>query len=218
MTDKKRDRDKLLALLLAAYLLSQKDIARVTLAIATGYLVSMQAAYREAAATVGSDGTEWEPSQAEEDTAHMWAQEQAQGIAETYARDLTSAINTYLESYQEESGGSLVGASAHAGKVIGDWCKERASWKSEQMSNSSCGSGGDAGISKFLVDLTNGQFVDTETGEAVKMEDYAIAVLPEQAGCPTCKTYAGLLWDIQDTLPEFPLHTSCGHERVLMMV
>ncbi|HZU01545.1 MAG TPA: hypothetical protein VFA10_17890 [Ktedonobacteraceae bacterium] len=217
---KDKDHARLLALLLAAYLLSQKQIMTLAQTIETGYLASQQAAYREAAATVGSDdATDWEPSPEQEDAAHEWAQAQAQGIADTYKADLTSAIETYLNSYEQEVD-SLDGAEAHAGSVLGEWATKRATWKSEQIANYSCGSGGDAGTQAFIVDLEGGNVIDSETGEAVEIGDYGIACLPEESTNDVCASVAGQVFDIsdRDSLPDMPAHGGCPHEYLIVSV
>ena len=212
------DRDAILALLLAAYLLTQADISAMVASIAAGYLVSMQAAYREAASTVGSaDGQDWTPSQEDEQAAQDWAQSQAQGIANTYKADLTAAILVFLDAWQHEKG-DLSGAMAAAPGIIGQWSDKRAQWKSQQVSSDACGSGGEAGTSAFLVDLEGGLFIDTETGEVVNIGNYGIAVLPDEARCFECLDWAGGVYDVQDDVPDFPIHSWCGHERVLVMV
>lgn len=210
----------LLALLLAAYMLSAGDVRTMSAALATGYLVSMQAAYQEAASTVGSsDGQNWTPSQDDQQTAQTWAEAQAAGIAATYASDLKGAITTFLDTWQKEKG-NLQGAQQAATTILGQWAQKRAAWKSQQVSNYSCGSGGQAGTDAFLVDLEGGYLIDTETGEAIAIGDYAIAVLPETSSNDLCRDFAGYLFDISedDAIPDFPIHGNCPHEKVLVMV
>lgn len=220
MPDRDHDKDALLALLYAAYLLTQADITALAEAVASGYLVSMQAAYREAAATVGStNGQDWTPSPEQEQAARQWATEQAQGIADTYHADLKSAIETVLDAWQDEQG-DLTGVMAHAPQLVGAWAEKRAGWKSEQVSNYSCGSGGQAGTSAFVVDMEAGNVIDTDTGEAADIGDYAIACLPEEASNDVCATVAGQTFDVQDwrELPEMPAHGNCPHEYLVVAV
>lgn len=211
-------RDALLALLLAAYLLTADDISTLAAAIAVGYLASMQAAYREAAGTVGSDDT-WTPDEQQQEQAQAWARNQAQGIADTYNADLQAAIVLFLDAWTKEQG-SLDGAQRAAPAALGAWSKSRAQWKGQQISNYSCGSGADAGTSAFLVDLENGMLIDTETGEVVEIGDYAIGCLPEESSSDICKTVAGQMFDIseRDSLPDMPNHPSCPHEYVIVQI
>lgn len=214
------DKDALLTLLYAAYLLTQGDITVLAEAIASGYLVSMQAAYREAAATVGSaNGQDWTPSPEQEQAARQWATEQAQGIADTYHADLKSALETVLDAWQDEQG-DLTGVMARAPQLVGAWADKRAGWKSEQVSNYSCGSGGQAGTAAFVVDLEAGNVIDTETGEVVEIGGYVIACLPVEASNDVCATVAGQTFDVSQfaDLPALPAHGSCPHEYLVTLV
>ena len=218
--ERDHDRDALLALLLAAYLLTRDDITALSEAIASGYLISMQAAYREAAATVGSAiGQRWTPSSEQERAVRQWAAGQAAGIVATYQNDLKAAITTVLDAWQEEQG-SLTGVMQHAPQIVGAWAEKRAQWKAPQVSNYSCGSGGQAGTSAFVVDVEAGNVIDTDTGEAMEIGDVGIACLPETASNDVCATVAGQTFDAQEwrDLPVMPAHSNCPHEYVVVMV
>jgi hypothetical protein len=208
----------------AAFAIGKDEIAAMADAIMNGFLASMKAAYHASTRALGLSSSQWAPSDEETATIEEWAAEQASAIAATYADNLDSASETFLDAYE----GDIEAAAAAAGDVIGTWAMERADWKAEQISNYTCGSGDYSGIDAFVGDFEGedvapedaAAFIDPVTGEPISPDKYVIACLPDSSTNDICATVAGQTFALDQwaDLPIMPAHGNCPHQYLVIGV
>jgi hypothetical protein len=200
--------EELVILLIAAFLLTTSEVFEMAAAIAAARLASMQAAYDRANGQVGLN-SEWVASQDLIDQVNAQADLDAESIAETYRNDLEITTRSFLEGYLK-SQGTLEGASAAAISMLNGQTAERATWKTEQIVNATCGAGANGGTIAWIDDFLNG-LIDLPDG--IDPNSMNIAVLPVESSSDFCHIYAGELYAIDDLdyLPKFPAHPNCIH-------
>lgn len=209
------DEKALIALLVAAFLLSSKEIAAMATLISVARIDSAKASYAAASDTAGVSGEDWEPDKEFQDMANEVSEKDAQSISDTYKADLESVAAAFVAGWLLDHE-TLDGCEAKARESLSIWTKQRAEWKSEQIAKWTCGSGASDGTDLWLGDLIDGEF---DLPEGLSADDVEVTVLPETATCSRCLEYAGESFDIDeiDDIPEFPLHTGCDHRKVVQM-
>ncbi len=208
-----KDREKLIALLLAAYAFTQEDISALASLLSSAYLAAMQRAAQRALTTLHAAGAQgWQPLAAQIRAAEAQALEAAKGIAATFT--------SLLEGFLRGLGSLLNDAQAAVGRIA-DWARGLFQWKVPQIVNVTCGSGNDAGTSAVVEDLLDGTLVDADEPDLViGANGYQFTVEPEESSNDTCKDYAGKTFSMDqwDEVPDFPIHPECPHEKILISV
>lgn len=180
------DEKALIALLVAAFLLSQGDIKDMAAAILVGRIASMKASYAQASDTVGAS-TDWEPSDDLQSATKDESQQDADSIASTYKDDLESVASAFIVSWMN-SHENLDGCEEAARTSLSTWALQRSSWKSEQVADYSCSSGADDGTDAWLADLIDEEI---DLPEGVSVDDVEIEVQPSESSHDECENYAG---------------------------
>jgi len=206
------DEKALIALLIAAFLLSKADIKDMAAAILVGRVASMKASYAQASDTVGAD-TDWEPDSDLQSTAKDESEQDAEGIAATYESELSNQAEAFVVGWMS-SHENLDGCEAAARKELASWATTRSAWKSEQIADYTCGSGANGGIDQWILDLID---EDIELPEDISVNDIEVEIQPDDAVCDECKEIAGERFDIDEDLPELPSHANCPHRKVIVM-
>lgn len=203
------DEQALIALLITAFLLSQKEIEAMTSAIIVARIASARASYARASDTAGVDGSDWEPSDDMQQEINDTSEQDAEGIAATYRDDLSIVVAGFVTSWLEGHD-TLDGCEAAARHEIAMWATDRAAWKSEQIANYTGGSGANSGTNQWVDDLSDGEF------DGVNPDDYEIEVQPAESSGDICKEYAGQRFALDDDIIEFPAHANCPHRKVVV--
>lgn len=212
--DDDTERDALIAAILAAFLLTSEEIQQLALSIYAARLAALKAAYTAAADEAGADvPDDWAPD--DDVTGEMAdaANEQAQHIADTHEREMRAAAVAFLLTWQHDHDGKLEGAGPALRQHVGQWCDERASWKSEQIAGYESALGAAAGTDAAASDLLDGTLTDAN-GDPIDASGLVAAVLPDGAAEPFCAEYAGNFYplDAADYLASlFPAHPNCPH-------
>lgn len=206
------DEQALIALLIAAFLLSQNEIEAMTSAIIVARIASARASYARASDTAGVDGSDWEPSDDLTQEIGDTSEQDAEGIAATYRDDLGIVVAGFVTSWLGTHD-TLDGCEAAARHEVATWATDRAAWKSEQIANYTGGSGANSGTNQWVDDLSDGEF------DGVNPDDVEITVLPEESSNDLCREYAGEVFEMSeyDTIPDFPIHGGCPHRKVVQM-
>ncbi len=209
------DEKALIAVLVAAFLLSSKDIKDMAVAIFVGRVASMKAAYAQASDTVGIDGSLWVVPDDLQSEISDTSEQDAEGIAATYKDDLESVASAFVVGWMTNHD-SLDGCEEAARQSLSTWALQRSSWKSEQIANYTCSNGASLGIDQWASDLVDG---DIDLPEGLSADDVEVTVLPEESSNDICKEYAGQSFDVDeiDDIPDFPAHPSCQHRKVIQM-
>lgn len=205
----------LIALLVAAFLLSKADIKAMASAILAARIASMKAAYSQASSTVGIDDTDWEPDAELQSMAKDASRQDAESIASTYKDDLEAVATAFVVAWMLDHE-SLDGCEAAARVEIAVWAIARAEWKSKQIADYTCGSGANDGTAMWVADAMDGEF---ELPDGVTLDDIEVTVLPEESSSDLCSEYAGETFDIDeyDSIPDFPIHANCPHRKVVQL-
>jgi len=212
MTNKEK---ALIALLVAAFLLSKADIKAMASLIFTARIASMKAAYSQASSTVGISDEEWEPPSDLREMAEDVSEQDADSIADTYKKDLEAVATAFVVAWMLDHE-SLDGCEPAARKEIAVWAIARAEWKSKQIANFTCGSGYNDGTDMWIGDFVDG---DLDLPDGVSEDDVEVTVLPEESSNDICSAYAGETFDIDeyDSIPDFPIHSNCPHRKVIQL-
>lgn len=211
-----KDNDKqkaaLIALLIAAFLLTDSDIAAMATLITTARLDSAKVSYAQASDTTGVDGSDWEPSDEVQQTIQDVSTQDAESIAATYEDDLTSVTTRFVDAWLIDHD-TLDGCEDATRKELAEWVADRTTWKSEQIANYTCSSGANTGTDEWLDDLDEGGF------GGLNPDDLEVTVLPEESSNDLCADYAGKVFGIDevDTIPSFPIHSNCPHRIVIQL-
>jgi hypothetical protein len=203
----------LIALLVAAFLLSKADTKAMASLIFTARIASMKAAYSQASSTVGIDDTGWEPDAELQSMAEDVSQQDADSIASTYKDDLEAVATAFVVAWMLDHE-SLDGCEAAACKEISVWAAARAEWKSKQIADYTCGSGANDGTNMWIGDFLDG---DLDLPDGVSEDDVEIEVQPEESSSDFCKNYAGQRFSLDDDVPDFPAHSNCIHRKVIVL-
>jgi len=208
------DEKALIALLVAAFLLSKSEVASMTTLIFTARMDSAKASYAQASDTVGAS-TDWEPSDDLQGQLKDTSEQDAESIAATYEADLESVATGFAESWMLDHE-SLDGCEVAARSELSTWATDRATWKSEQISGYTCGSGANTGTNEWIDDLLD---EDIDLPEGLSVDDVEVTVLPEESSSDICKEYAGQSFDIDeiDEIIDLPAHLGCIHRKVIQM-
>jgi hypothetical protein len=208
------DEKALIAVLVAAFLLSKADIKDMAVAILAGRIASMKASYQQASDTVGAD-TDWEPSDDLQSEIKDISEQDAEGIAATYKDDLESVASAFIVSWMSTHD-TLDGCEEAARQSLSTWATQRSSWKSEQIADYTCSNGASLGIDQWASDLIDEEI---DLPEGLSADDVEVMVLPEEATCAQCKAVAGQSFSVDeiDTIEEFPIHSGCDHRKTIQM-
>jgi hypothetical protein len=220
--DREVERAALIAAITAAYLLTPSEQKALAEALYAGRLAAAIASYRQAAAAVGADvPDDYEPDDVCLEDLATAATTHARSIAHTYQRDMEMAALLFLRAWEQQHGDTL--DTARAGPALrqhlGQWADERADWKSEQIARAETGAGADAGVDQFIADLRRGTAVDS-TGQPIDSSGAVVAILPDYSSPDgVCSDYAGNVYALEayDSLPDFPAHPNCIHEKVILL-
>lgn len=188
-----KSRDAILAL----FLLSSAAIAAFADAIYQAQMDAAEAAYTDAADAIGADASDFTLPDGLLRTMAKAAQESAQSIVTTYNESITREAANYT------------GDVLHA--HLAEWAKERADWKSSQVSMYETSKGYSSGIDQMVSDILAG---DLELPDNIPMEDLVVTVLPDVSSPDECADYAGQsypLSEADDVLSMFPAHANCIH-------
>lgn len=197
--------------LVAAYSLTPDDKQKLTTLLAKAYLLAKARAYRaavERTAHLVQLKAPWTPGQEDADKARAWAAEQVESIAATYAELLRNALERELS--EERAFGSLAGKIKQVATAVGDWFRGFLPWKSQQIANATVSQGSHDGTVKWVEDATGD---DAEWVEGVSPDDgrVQVQVLPESSSSDGCAEIAGQVYNLNDDLPDVPLHNNCVH-------
>jgi hypothetical protein len=204
----------LIALLVAAFLLSNAEIKAMASLILTARIASMKAAYSQASNTVGIDDSNWEPPSDLRKMAEDVSKQDADSIANTYKDDLEAVTTAFVVAWMIDHE-SLDGCEAAARKEISVWAIARAEWKSKQIADYTCGSGANDGTDMWIGDFLDG---DLDLPDGITEDDVEIEIQPEEAVCKECKEYAGQRFSLEDADDiELPAHPACPHHKVIAM-
>ena len=201
--DKKRrhDRDATLAL----FLLGRAAVKQFYDAINDARVDALTAAVLAAADALDVDVSEWE---APDSLLKQMAKESkvnAQSIVDTYNADATAEAERFAEHY---NGNDLQAALK---TDLTQFAKDRATWKSEQVSLYESGHGYSAGIDTLVGDLLDGS-LDLPDGTTIA--DLVVTVNPDASSNDFCAEYAGNsypLTEADNVLGLFPAHQNCIH-------
>lgn len=216
-SDDSQDIAEIAADLVAGFLLTDDQVTRMAAAIAQARLAAYRATYAAAASTMGVTlPADWQPDEDTTDACDEDAQASADGIAQTYQRDLTAAALAYLAQWRDDHDGDLAGASGALGVYLHGWATDRAVWKSEQVANAEAGAGANDGIDDASGDALDGVLLGPD-GAPIDGSLYVVVIVPDDAAEPFCADYAGEMYDLSqyDELPDFPTdaHPNCIHEK-----
>jgi hypothetical protein len=211
MTSKEK---ALIALLIAAFLLSKSDIKAMASAILVARIASMKAAYSQANDAVGISDEGWEPDAELQSMAKSASEQDADSIASTYKDDLEVVATAFVVAWMLDHE-SLDGCEAAARKEISAWAIARAEWKSKQIANFTCGSGYNDGIDMWIGDFLDG---DLDLPDGVTEDDVEVEIQPEDAVCKECKEYAGQRFSLDEADDiELPAHANCPHHKIIVL-
>jgi hypothetical protein len=207
------DEKALIALLVAAFLLSKADIAAMTALIITGRTDSAKASYQQSSDTVGAS-TDWEPDSDLQGDIKDSSEQDAESIASTYKSELEAVATAFVAGWMSNHD-SLDGCEGAARTELATWATTRAAWKSEQIANYTCGAGANAGIDQWILDLID---EDIELPDGVTLDDIEVEIQPDEAVCDACKEIAGKRFDFDEADDiELPSHSNCPHRKVIVM-
>jgi hypothetical protein len=208
------DEKALIALLIAAYLLSKEDTKAMASAIETARIDSAKASYQQSSDTVGAD-TDWEPDDDLAKEIKDLSEQDAEGIADTYEAELSNQAEAFVTGWVGDHD-SLDGCEDAARIALVAWALSRAAWKSEQIANYSCGAGANVGVDQWILDLLDEDF---DLPDDISVDDIELTVLPEESSSDECEEYAGEVFDIDeyDSIPDFPIHSNCIHRKVVQL-
>lgn len=232
---------QLVALIIAAYTLSQDDITSLAESIADARLTVMQASYRRAQKIVGLPGN-WMPGQKIEQRIEKQALKDAQSIAATYKQYLSSFVNTALEvekalqDVQAKGWRDLFGSVKEAVRQmvsnVSEWLGDFMGWKPKQVSNATCGGGMSDGTMQFAQDVVeadkgdgnvqddNGDIIYSIDDMKLSIPEIGVKVVPSVSSSDFCKDYAGNTYSMDEALsiPSFPAHPSCIHTTIMVVL
>lgn len=223
-----RERDALVAALVAAFALTDDDADEMAQAILAGRSAAWVSAFTEAARTVGlsddeiADATDPLPDDVER-ALRKAAAAAAAAIAATYADDLERAVERMVDAYLSDpanEGASATDARSALGSEVGTWARGRADWKSAQVAGWETAQGADDGTAQLVSDLLDGTYDPSEWG--VALSDIVVVVLPDFTASldDECTEYAGESFSLEDAdevLGRFPAHMNCPHEAVVLV-
>lgn len=189
------------------YAFTPDDKAALTGLLAAAYLHAKQAAYQRAHTTAGHRVSlpVWRPGDADATTAHQWAAQRVEGIAETYETLLRDHLKQLPEDETQEALVDILRGAKGIVKKIGDWFAGFLPWKTEQIAQDTVNEGDNDGTE---------QFVDDVIGSGTDYSMLKVHVLPEISSSDFCADYAGKIYDfdaVGSELPEFPAHSRCQH-------
>lgn len=205
----------LIALLVAAFLLSKADIKAMAVLILTARIASMKAAYNQASSTVGISDEDWEPDAELQSMAKSVSEQDAESIASTYKDDLEAVTTAFVVAWMIDHE-SLDGCEAAARVALSEWATLRAEWKSKQIADYTCGSGANDGIEMWIGDVQDGK---RKLPDGVTIDDIEITVLPATSSSDECEKWAGKRFSLSEALsvPGMPMHPHCIHRKVIVM-
>jgi hypothetical protein len=191
-----------------AFGLTDFDISILTAAILLAMRSSMQNTYRRWNSTLGANNHMWMPTTEQEGQLSTAAQEHVSSIASTYADNLQNAIQQFLDA----------GDAPSLGAQLATWADARADWKSDQVAGYEVSYGTEQGTTAFIIDLLDGNLVDSLTGEVLDGADYAVGVVPDESSNDLCADYAGQQFPLDEAedIPDFPMHPGCPHYKIIV--
>lgn len=194
------------------YAFTPDDKAALTGLLATAYLHAKQAAYQRAHTTAGNRVSlpVWRPGDADATTAHQWAAQRVEGIAETYETLLRDHLKQLPEDETQEALVDILRGAKGIVKKIADWFSQFLPWKTEQIAQDTISEGDNDGTE---------QFVDDVIGSGTDYSMLRVRVEPGESSSDFCSAYAGNTYsfdDINSTVPNFPAHSRCIHYLVVV--
>lgn len=216
----KTEQDALIALVLGAFLLSDRQITEMADAIYNAQVAAISAAYADVAMELSDgedDGSDFAPDQSLLDELRAQANLTAHGIARTYQRNLRAAAAGFLAGWLSSHDNSLAGAEDALRRDLAEWCRSRAEWKALQIAQAETGEGFSVGTLAAIDDAVSGIL---SLAEGLTLDSVRATVLPDQAAEWFCADYAGNEYTIdeaQDLIGLFPAHLGCEHEVVVYL-
>lgn len=189
------------------YAFTPDDKSALTGLLASAYLHAKQAAYQRAHTTAGHRVSlpVWRPGDADATTAHQWAAQRVEGIAETYETLLRDHLKQLPEDETQEAFTGLIQGVKGIVQKIADWFADFLGWKTEQIAQDTVNEGDNDGTE---------QFVDDVIGSGTDYSMMRVMVVPAESSSDFCASYAGRSYPfdaVGSDVPEFPAHSRCVH-------
>ncbi len=199
--DQQRQRDALVALLVAALIFGVGPLAAAILA-------ARIAAWRDTASAIYADlGIDDDPPDPDVPTLQAEALQTAHGIAATWRRDATAAATALATAYLLAHG-TLHGARARLTRELHGWARDHAAWKAAQVANAETGDAAHAATLAALALVRAGS-----TDFAGDPQALTVTVWPDTAAEPFCSEFAGKTYpaSMASSIGPFPAHPNCLH-------
>ncbi len=218
-TDGTTSARRLIATIVAAYMLTKTQRKALALAIYAARVNAYTAAYRGAARAMGAVlAGAWEPADDALRTQRDAAAAAAAAVSATYARDLTRQVTSFVRQWltNEAHAGSLDGASHALASDLSGWTNGRATWKAEQIARHETAQARADGTTDAGSDAQDGTLTDSD-GNPIDPSQQLVAVMPPSSSSDFCFEYAGMVWPLDDAPSiDFPAHAGCIHSWVYL--